>query len=294
MIVPVGPNSFGQRLKLRTGFIPAARAIIIYTMNTPPVVMTFSGHDPSGGAGMQADIETLASQGCLATPVITALTVQDSRDIIDSQAVNASHVIAQARAVLEDIPVAAIKIGMIGSSENAQTIHSILQDYPRIPVILDPILASGGGTALADERLLDTIRLLLVPLSTMVTPNSQEARLLAPEADTLDACALALLDTGAQYVLITGSHEQTPKVTNNLYHARRLLDTFSWERLPHSYHGSGCTLSACIAGMIAHGLDPLHAAHEAQDFTWNTLQHGYRPGMGQFFPDRLFWSKQDD
>jgi hydroxymethylpyrimidine/phosphomethylpyrimidine kinase len=269
-------------------------AIIIGTMKKLPIVMTFSGHDPSGGAGIQADIETLASQGCLATPVITALTAQDSHDVIEFKAIEASHIISQARTVLKDMPVAAFKIGMIGSADNAQAIDSILQDYPDLPLILDPVLASGEGTPLGDEQLLDAIRLLLLPRTTVLTPNSVEARQLAPEADTLAACALALLDRGTDYVLVTGTHEHTAHVVNSLYHAKRLLESFTWERLPHSYHGSGCTLAACTAGMMAHGLEPFQAVHEAQEFTWNALRQGYRPGMGQYFPDRLFWSKQDD
>ena len=99
-------------------------------MKKRPIVMTFSGHDPSGGAGIQADIETLSSQGCLATTVITALTLQDSRDVTEFRAIDASHIISQARAVLEDMPVAAFKIGMLGSVENAQPIHVIVKDHP--------------------------------------------------------------------------------------------------------------------------------------------------------------------
>jgi hydroxymethylpyrimidine/phosphomethylpyrimidine kinase len=255
--------------------------------------MTFAGHDPGGGAGIQADIESLASQGCHATPVITALTVQDSHDVIDFTAVDATHVITQARAVLEDMPVAAFKIGMLGSVENAQAIHSILQDYPRIPLVLDPVLASGRGTSLGGHSLADAIKTLLVPHTTVLTPNSLEARTLAPEADTLDACAIALLDQGAEYVLVTGTHENTRHVINSLYQGHQRLESFTWERLPHSYHGSGCTLAASIAGLIAHGLDPFQACHEAQDFTWHALQQGYRPGMGQYLPDRLFWSQQE-
>ena len=263
-------------------------------MKKLPIVMTFSGHDPSGGAGIQADIETLSSQGCLATPIITALTVQDSRDVTEFKPIEAGHITGQARAVLGDMPVAAFKIGMIGSADNAQAIHSILQDYPDTPLVLDPVLASGGGTQLGDEQLRHAIRDLLLPHTTVLTPNSVEARLLAPEAKTLDDCASALLDRGAEYVLLTGTHEDTPHVINSLYHAKQLLESFTWERLPHSYHGSGCTLAACTAGMIAHGLDPFQAVHEAQEFTWNALQQGFHPGKGQYFPDRLFWSKQDD
>jgi hydroxymethylpyrimidine/phosphomethylpyrimidine kinase len=262
-------------------------------MKNIPVVMTFAGHDPSGGAGLQADIETLASQGCHAAPVLTALTVQDTRDVMEFTPLAASHVITQARAVLEDMPVAAFKIGMLGSVENAEAIHTILQDYPQIPLVLDPVLASGEGTQLGAKDLPTAINTLLLPRTSVLTPNSLEARALAPEADTLDACALALLDKGAAQVLLTGTHENTRHVVNTLYAGHRKIESFTWERLPDSYHGSGCTLAAAIAGLLAHGLDPFQACHEAQDFTWHALQQGYRPGMGQYLPDRLFWAKQD-
>jgi len=256
--------------------------------------MTFSGHDPSGGAGIQADIETLASQGCHAATVITAITAQDTQNVVDFSALDAPLVITQARAVLEDMPVATFKIGMLGRVETVEAVHSILRDYPDIPVILDPVLASGYGTSLAEPGLLEAIKVLLLPLATVTTPNSHEARLLAPEADTLDACAIALLDLGAEYVLITGTHEHTPAVINTLYHNHHLLESFTWERLPQSYHGSGCTLAACIAGLMSRGLGPFEAIHEAQEFTWHALQQGYRPGMGQHLPERLFWAKGEE
>jgi hydroxymethylpyrimidine/phosphomethylpyrimidine kinase len=263
-------------------------------MKKTPVVMTFAGHDPSGGAGLQADIEALASQGCHATPVLTALTLQDTRDVMDFSALETGHVIAQARAILEDMPVAAFKTGMLGSIDNALAIHSILEDYPHIPLVLDPVLASGNDTRLGEPGLIDVMRDMLIPRATVVTPNSIEARRLAPEADTLDACAIALLDLGAEFVLVTGTHEKTPHVINTLYQGHQRLESFSWERLPHSYHGSGCTLAACVAGLLAHGLDAFQACHEAQDFTWHALAAGYRPGMGQYLPNRLFWAQQED
>jgi len=262
-------------------------------MKKKPIVMAFSGHDPCGGAGIQADIESLASLGCHAAPVITALTIQDTRDVLASSPLNAGQVTAQARAVLDDMPVAAFKIGMLGSAENVQAIHEILQDYPDLPLVLDPVLASGRGTELGTAGLLDAMRSLLLPRTTVLTPNSLEARALAAPAGSLDDCALTLLEQGVEYVLITGTHEDSPQVVNTLYHERQLLESFTWERLPHSYHGSGCTLAACTAGLLAHGLTPFQAVNEAQDFTWNALRQGYRPGQGQYLPDRLFWSNQD-
>ena len=262
-------------------------------MKSPPVVLVFAGHDPSGGAGIQADIEALASQGCHAATVITALTVQDTRDVQDFRPLDAVELIAQARAVLEDMPVAAFKLGMLGSVENIEAIHTILNDYPEIPVVFDPVLASGGGTGLGGPELIEAMQVLLLPMTTVLTPNSPEARALARGADTLDACALSLLDAGADYVLVTGTHEDSRHVDNRLYHEDRLLETFTWERLPGSYHGSGCTLASSLAGLLARGLDPLAAAREAQDYTWNALRQGYRPGLGQQLPNRLFWARDD-
>jgi hydroxymethylpyrimidine/phosphomethylpyrimidine kinase len=256
-----------------------------------PVVMTFAGNDPTGGAGTQADIEAIISMGCHAAPVITALTVQDTRDLMHFEATDATLVIEQARAVLEDMPVSVFKLGMLGSVANVEAIHTILVDYADVPVVLDPVLRAGGGTALADQELQDAMVELLFPLTTVLTPNSEEARRLAPEADTLDACGQELLATGCEFVLITGAHENTPAVENVLYGNMRRLEAFSWERLPHSYHGSGCTLASAIAGLLGQGLEPFTAIHEAQEYAWEALNNGYRIGMGQHLPNRLFWAR---
>jgi len=261
---------------------------------TIPVVLTFSGNDPSGGAGVQADIESLASMGCHCAPVITALTVQNTEGVLHYQATEPDLIIEQARAVLEDMPVSAIKIGMIGSAENGSCIHTILTDYPEIPVVLDPVLSGGQGGTLSSKAVVDAISSLLIPLTTLLTPNSEEARILAPNADNLNACAQELLEMGSEFVLITGTHENTPEVENRLYGQHRHLETFTWERLPGSYHGSGCTLAAATAGLLAQGLEPFAAAHEAQEYAWETLQHGYRLGMGQRLPNRFFWARGEE
>lgn len=257
-------------------------------MRNKPVVLVFAGHDPSGGAGIQADIESITRQGCHAASVITALTVQDTRDVTDVLPVDTTHVIAQARSILEDMPVAAFKLGLLASVELIEVVHTILTDYPQIPVILDPVLASGSGTELGEAGIIEALRALLLPLTRILTPNSPEARTLTPGADTLSASALALLDQGVDYVLVTGSHENTPQVVNRLFHAQQLLESFTWERLPHHYHGSGCTLAASIAAHMARGREPVEAIRRAQSFTWRALQAGYRPGLGQYLPDRGF------
>ena len=259
-----------------------------------PVVMVFSGNDPSGGAGIQADIEALISHGCHTAPVVTTLTIQDTQDVIGFTPLDGELIMEQARTVLEDMPVSAFKLGLLTSAEAVQAVHTILRDYPDIPVIMDPVLASGGGSMLADDDVVESMTELLLPQATVLTPNSREARLLAPEADTLDACGMALLAHGVEFVLITGTHENTPAVNNTLYANNRILESFTWERLEGSFHGSGCTLAASIAGLLAQGLEPFSAIHEAQEYTWQALSEAYRIGMGQLIPNRLFWARGED
>lgn len=257
------------------------------------VVLALAGNDPSGGAGIQADIETLSSMGCHTASVITALTVQDTVNVKRFVPVDGSLVVEQARAVLEDMPVAAVKIGMLGSVENVEMVHTLLRDYRELPVVLDPILAAGGGTELASEEIMDAMIELLFPMTSILTPNSIEARAFAPEADTLEACAQEILDCGCGLVLITGAHENTPQVTNLLYGDNRLLEKFTWDRLPGNFHGSGCTLSSAIAGLLSQGLEPYTAIYEAQEFTFEALKYGYRAGMGQLLPNRFFWAAEE-
>lgn len=263
-----------------------------------PVVMTLAGNDPSGGAGIAADIETLVSLGCHPAPVILALTAQDTRDVRALWPIAPNQVLEQARAVLDDMPVAAFKIGVIGTADNAAALQEILTAHPAIPVVLDPVLAAGGGGALADGQLLAALRALLLPRTTVLTPNSVEARRLAPEGDTLEACAMALLARGCRYVLITGGHEAEPatEVVNTLYGDNRLLESWRWPRLPGEHHGSGCTLASAIAALLAHSQGAnLEGAlgsilHRAQHYTWRALQASYRAGGGQRLPNRLFWA----
>lgn len=268
--------------------------------DTPPIVLTFAATDPSGGAGMQADLLTIASMGCHPLSVVTAITVQDTSGVDDLLPIDAEWVADQARAVLEDMPVNAFKIGLLGSVENIAAIAEIIADYPDIPLVLDPVLASGRGDELVDESMADALCELLLPQTTILTPNSIEARRLVHDEENdednpdLEECAKRLLQMGSEYVLITGTHEHTPKVANILYSERGVVRSDEWPRLPGIYHGSGCTLASAIAALLANGLPMAEAVKEAQEFTWQTLQYGFRPGMGQHIPDRLFWARDEE
>jgi hydroxymethylpyrimidine/phosphomethylpyrimidine kinase len=257
----------------------------------PPIVLSFAGSDPTGGAGLQADVLTLASMGCHPLSVLTALTVQDTHGVASLDAVDARRVRAQAERVLGDMEVAAFKLGVLGSRANAEVIARILADYPEVPVVLDPVLASGRGDRLADEEMIEALRELIVPQSSVVTPNSLEARRLA-QAQSLKEAAEALIACGAEYVLITGTHEPGEEVLNTLYDGGGVVREDRWPRLPGSYHGSGCTLASAIAAALAHGLAMPEAVRDAQEFTWQTLAAGFKPGDGQLIPDRFFWAHE--
>jgi hydroxymethylpyrimidine/phosphomethylpyrimidine kinase len=258
-----------------------------------PVVLAFAASDPTGGAGMQADLLTLASLGCHPLSALTGLTVQDTRGVASLHAIEPALVELQARRVLEDIPVAAFKLGVLGSAGNARVIAAILAEHPRVPVVLDPVLASGRGDALADAASLDALRGALLPCATVLTPNSLEARRLAgaaPDAD-LAACAQKLAKLGCKYVLVTGTHEEGAEVVNTLYNAQGTVREDRWQRLSGSYHGSGCTLASAIAALLARGMAVERAVQQAQEYTWKSLAAGFSPGHGQAIPDRFFGSR---
>ena len=259
---------------------------------TKKVVLCFSGFDPCGGAGIQADIEAIASHACHASGVITALTVQNTCGVESYQPVSASLLVQQARSVLEDMQVQTIKIGMLGSVEVAEAVHSLLIDYPQIPVIYDPVLAAGGGESLAKENMLDVIKEMIIPLCKVITPNTLEARQLALHGDNDNACAIELLDMGCEYVLLTGTHAQSENVVHKLFSNNRCLQTYMYERLPQEYHGSGCTLAASVASLLAQGHEVVSACHAALDYTYKTLQHAQPLGMGQLMPERFFWTHE--
>lgn len=256
-----------------------------------PVVLAVGGQDPGGGAGIQADIEAIGANGAHAATVVTCLTVQDSCNLSALHPVEPALILSQAMTVLADTPVSAIKIGLLGSPGAAWAVAELLESRPGVPVVLDPVLAAGGGRDLAGDELLQVIRQRLLSHCSLLTPNTPEARRLAgrsPE-EPLERCAEALLALGAGAVLLTGTHEreQDPEIVHRLYRPSRPPATSTCRRLPGRYHGSGCTLAAAIAARLAHGETLEEAVRQALSYTWETLVHAFRAGRCQSLPDRL-------
>lgn len=253
---------------------------------SPPVILSIAGHDPSGGAGIQADIEAISALGGKAATVITCLTIQDTINVKSLIPIDTGVIQEQIKSVMADYQVQAIKIGLIGDAGIALAIGEILSHTPEIPVILDPVLAAGGGTELASQQLLDAIRTKILPHTDLITPNSIEARRLSGE-ESLEAAAEALLKMGVKAVLVTGTHEESEEVINQLYRPDLGPLSLSWPRLEGSYHGSGCTLASAIASLLAQALPLEEAIEQAQTYTWNALAQATYPGKGQAIPNRL-------
>jgi hydroxymethylpyrimidine/phosphomethylpyrimidine kinase len=249
-------------------------------------------HDATGASGVAADIEAIRSQECHPCTVITCLSVQDSQMVSSLIPIDADIVAQTARAVLEDMSVDVIKIGLVGSDETAQVIHEILRDYAEIPVVFDPMLVSSNGLELAGDDTIEAVRELLVPLTNILTLNSLEASMLMPEADNPAAMMNGLMDLGCDHILLSGRREAGNDVVNTLHHNYRIIEQFEWPRLALEYYGAGGTLSSSLAALLARGLDNLNACREAQGYCWHSLEQASRYGMGQYQPTRFYWMNE--
>ncbi|HEX7047706.1 MAG TPA: hydroxymethylpyrimidine/phosphomethylpyrimidine kinase [Gammaproteobacteria bacterium] len=254
----------------------------------PPVVLVIAGNDPSGGAGIAADTQAITRLGCHPAPVLAALTIQDTINAYAVESVAADFVVKQAEKVLQDLPVRAIKLGLLGSAANGEAITALLSRHPHIPVVTDPVLVAAGGAQLAEEQLVAVYREKILPHTTLLTPNALELRRLAPDRDSTSARAFALLDLGAGWVLAKGGDEQTPLVENFLFDRDGEQRKWTTERLAGEHHGSGCTLASAIAAGLARGESVPHAIERAQAFTFDALSNGWQLGGGQRIPNRHF------
>lgn len=252
-----------------------------------PVVLVFAGHDPSGAAGIQADMETIAANEVKSVSVITALTSQNTASFTGMFPQDATQFRSQTELLLDDIHVDACKIGLLANEDIVGAIAETLHTLVDTPVVLDPVLRTGVGTIVFDHALLKAIKKQLLPLTTMLTPNISEARQLTGE-DSINLAAEKLLQWGCEHVLITGADEKTDKVINRFFSKTLPARSYEWPRLPDQYHGSGCTLSSSIAAQLALAKDIMTSIEIAQEFTWQSLEQAIQLGKVQKHPNRYF------
>ncbi|MGF7039246.1 bifunctional hydroxymethylpyrimidine kinase/phosphomethylpyrimidine kinase [Mucilaginibacter lappiensis] len=252
-----------------------------------PTVLTIAGSDSGGGAGIQADLKTFSALGCYGASAITAVTVQNTVGVSGIHSIPAEIVEQQIQAVMDDIKPIAIKIGMIHTTEQAITIANVLKIYPEVPVIFDPVMVSSSGYKLMEDSTINILKNELFPLAALVTPNLDEAMLIADmninNIEDMEVAAACFLKLGCNVVLIKGGHLKGV----DLYDV--CLDKNGWKHKfrsdfidSNNTHGTGCTLSSAIAAYMALGNDMLTSIEKAKSYVHRAIEHGkdVRTGSG--------------
>ena len=252
-----------------------------------PCVLCLGGLDPSGGAGLQADIEAVAHCGGHALPIATCLTVQNSHKAYSVNATSKEIVQQQVEILLEDMKISACKIGVIPDQNIALVISDILEQLTGLPIVLDPVFSASHGVRFADSSTLEIIQENILPQVTIITPNHAELNQLSTAGQSIEEKAVMLCKSGPEYALVTGADTASEYVTNYFASQDKLIKSYTYPRLPHSYHGSGCTLSSTIACQLAKQVAIHDAVEQAQDYTMQTLSNADQPGNGQYIPRRL-------
>ena len=282
-----------------TSSIPAAAADADADSDASPAcVIVFNANDPSGAGGIAADVTAIASVGAHALAVVTGAYARDTAEIFDHFAFDEETVAEQARAILEDVPVQVIKVGFVGSPENLSTIAEIAADYADVPLVAYMPNLSWWDEGQIDLYL-DAFRELLLPQTTVLVGNHSTLwRWLLPEwsnekSPTARDIAKAAAEMGVPYTLVTGIPLPDQFLDNVLATPQAVLGSEKFERFEAVFSGAGDTLSAALAALVASGSDLAAAATEALGYLDRCLDGGFRPGMGNVIPDRLFWAQPE-
>ena len=253
-----------------------------------PTVLCFSGLDPSGGAGLQADIEAIGQSGAHAAIACTALTIQNSQQVFGFEATSKDLLLAQANAVVGDLPIKAVKSGMLGTTDNIAALAEFLREHPDYLYVLDPVLVANSGGSLGNQETLVKAFVELIPHATLITPNTVELRALTGEQN-IEVATQRLFAMGAKAVLVKGGHEDTPDyIQNSLYAHGELVSQTQCPRLEGEYHGSGCSLASFIAGRLAQDDSLRNAVHHAETWLFGVLKRAETPVEGgQKIPKRF-------
>lgn len=265
--------------------------------DAPPIVLCFGLADPTGASGLQADLLTLASMGCHGVTVLTGYTVSDSAGCDEVTSIDPETVATQARKLLEDMPVAAFKIGAATRAEIVSAIAEVVADYDDIPLILVPDFTLDDEHVLSADELREAIAELLAPQTTVLVADRADLLQLAqPDSDaeipSLDHAITELISQGCEYIL--SGDTGTSQTIYTLHGEEGQVRQDSWDRESHRILGNNDTLAAAIAALLANGLEPPDAIREAQEYLYQVNRHAFRPGMGAYIPDRFFWAKVED
>lgn len=263
---------------------------------TFPLILSFGVCDPVGAVGVQADCAAFAALGCHGLSAIAGMLVSDSARVENMYELDSDWMAEQARALLEDMPIAAFKVGAVGSALHLAAIAEIVSDYPDAPLILDPFLSALPDAGMGDEEMLSALRSILAPQATALILSQPELGRMAElwregadgEHGALEEDVAELVSSGLQYVLVTGSRDENGACSNRLYDANGEVARVEWQHLPGPFLGAGNTYSAAFTALMARGMDAPTALAVAQEYTTGALENAQRFGMGKFIPSKFF------
>lgn len=246
---------------------------------TYPSVLTIAGFDGSGGAGIQGDMKAISATGCYATSVLTAIAVQNTCGVKSIFPIPSSVVEEQINTIMEDIFPAAIKIGMVHTSELVESIVKTTQKYKHTPIVFDPVMVATSGHKLIEDSTIQTIVEKLFPLATIITPNLDEAAILANmqinNVDDMYVAGKKIMELGCKSVLMKGGHLPTKQLTSLYFSADNEILEYHFDKIEtKNTHGSGCTLSSAIASYIAQGFDIKEAVKLGQEYVHGAIENG--------------------
>ncbi|WP_026354167.1 bifunctional hydroxymethylpyrimidine kinase/phosphomethylpyrimidine kinase [Massilia niastensis] len=260
-----------------------------------PLILTFGVSDPVGALGVQADLAAFAALGCHGLSAVAGILVSDSARVENMYEVDSDWMAEQARVLLEDMPIAAFKVGAVSSALHLAAIAEIVSDYPDAPLILDPFLSALPDSGLGDEEMLSALRSILAPQATVLILSQHELGRMAEmwrdggDGDgNLDEDVAELTSSGLQYVLVTGTRDDKGLCSNTLFDRDGVVARVDWNNLPGPFVGAGNTYSAAFTALMARGLDAPAALAAAQEYTTGALEHAQRFGMGKFIPNKFF------
>lgn len=261
-----------------------------------PLILSFGVCDPVGALGVQSDVAAFAALGCHGLSAIAGVLVCDSARVEHMYELDSDWMAEQARALLEDMPIAAFKVGAVGTAMHLAAIAEIVSDYPDAPLILDPFLSALPDAGMGDEEMLMALRSILAPQATALILSQAELGRMAElwrdggDADlgNLDEDVAELTSSGLQYVLVTGTRDTAGACSNRLFDASGEVARVDWQHLPGPFLGAGNTYSAAFTALMARGMDAPTALAVAQEYTTGALENAQRFGMGKFIPAKFF------
>ena len=275
---------------------PAADEPLAEQESPPPAcVLTFNASDASGAGGVAGDVATIAAMGAHCLPVVTAVVLRDTAEVFEHQTLDADTVAEQARHILEDVPITAWKVGFLGNAEAVSAVAEVLSDYPDVPLVT--YLPSVAWIDEDEQQsYLDALRELVLPQTAVLVGNHKTMTdFLLPDWDnerspSARELAVAAAQAGAQHVLVTGIQLPNHYVDNVLANSQGPITGEKFERFETAFVGAGDTLSAALAALLSVGAELHSAVSEALSFLDQSLDAGFRPGMGNVIPDRFFWA----